>query len=302
MLYLDNGSGYKNALMNDKTAGLYALFEIEPIFAIPGNARVKWIERFFKHMEERVGKRFESFCGRGHDERHKQLVLKEVKQGKRQLPSVEEWIKEFTDFLNDYHHSEHPEIKGKTRQQVWDEIDRVDPGIDDYSVLPRAKVNVLRGRVVLHKRTYSADFLHQFNGQELIAAYDLHDDSQVKIYKDSGEFVMFANLKSKTHALPTSRVVEATHNRLNGQLKRLAVKQAEAQARLTDDHVVDVASIEALAADTNQNLECDEPSSIHLDLNTFVIDGDYIQHQVTLDELLADIGDKEQSAENNYEL
>ncbi|WP_141235679.1 DDE-type integrase/transposase/recombinase, partial [Pseudoalteromonas sp. NBT06-2] len=60
MVYIDNGSGFKSKMMNDKTSGFYAQFEIEPIFAIPGNARAKWIERFFKHMEERVGRRFES--------------------------------------------------------------------------------------------------------------------------------------------------------------------------------------------------------------------------------------------------
>lgn len=303
MLYLDNGSGYKNALMNDDTAGLYAQFEIEAIFAIPGNARAKWIERFFKHMEERVGKRFESFCGRGHDERHKQLVLKEVKQGKRQLPSVEEWISEFISFLTDYHNSEHPEIKGKTRQQVWDEIDRVDPGIDDYSVLPRAKVNVLRGRVVLHKRSYSADFLHQFNGQELVAGYDLHDDSQINLYQSSGEFIMFATLKSKTHALPTSRIQEAEQKRLNGQIKRLDIKKAEANARLAADTVIDVDHVESLTADTTGMLEKFEPSTMDIDMNHFVIDEvREVEHQVTLEELLANLGDEEHTEENNYEL
>jgi len=301
MLYLDNGSGYKNSLMNDKTAGLYAQFEIEAIFAIPGNARAKWIERFFKHMEERVGKRFDSFCGRGHDERRKQLVLKEVKQGKRKLPSVEEWISEFTSFLNDYHNSAHPEIKDKTRQQVWDEIERVDPGIDDYSVLPRAKVNVLRGRVVLHKRTYSADYLHQFNGQELVAGYDLHDDSQINLYQENGEFIMFAALKSKTHALPTSRVIEAEQNRLNGQIKRLAIKESEARARLTAHSVVDVASVEALVANCGTQIEHEQPTDLNLDINDFVID---VQTPQTIDvqSLLADVGDVDEPLENNYEL
>lgn len=303
MLYLDNGSGYKNALMNDETAGLYAQFEIEPIFAIPGNARAKWIERFFKHMEERVGRRFESFCGRGHDERHKQLILKEVKQGKRQLPSVADWINEFKAFLVNYHNSPHPEITGQTRQQVWDELERVEPGIDDYSVLPRAKVNVLRGRIVLHKRTYSADFLHQFNGQELVAAYDMQDDSQVTLYQLTGEFIMFANLKTKTHALPTSRIQEAEQKRLAGQVKRLDIKKAELEARSAAERVIDVDSVVALAADVTPSLEELTPETIPLDINDFVIDGECEQKQpVGLDILLADSRLNDESQENTYEL
>ena len=303
MLYLDNGSGYKNALMNDKTAGLYAQFEIEAIFAIPGNARAKWIERFFKHMEERVGRRFESFCGRGHDERHKQKILKEVKQGKRKLPSVAEWINEFKSFLVNYHNSPHPEIASKTRQQVWDEIERVDPGIDDYSVLPRAMVNVLRGRIVLHKRTYSADFLHQFNGQELVAGYDMHDDAQVTLYQPSGEFIMFVQLKTKTHALPTSRIQEAEQKRLAGQIKRLDNKKAEIEARSAADRVIDIDDIKAFAAEITPAIENIAPETVQLDINDFAIDGEFEERQpIGLDILLADDRLHNELMENTYEL
>lgn len=50
MLYVDNGSGYKAKMMTDECCGVYAQFDIEVIFAIPGNARAKWIERFFLHI------------------------------------------------------------------------------------------------------------------------------------------------------------------------------------------------------------------------------------------------------------
>lgn len=249
MFYLDNGSGYKNKLMNADTTGFYAQFEIDVIFAIPGNARAKWIERFFLHMEDRVGKRFSTYCGRDHDDRHKQLVLKEAKQGKRQLPTVDEWIAEFKSFLLDYHNAEHPEIKGKTRQQVWDEtVDRVPPTEGDFVILPREKVNIRRGRFRLHQRNYHADYLHQFNGQELVAAYDMHDDSYTKLYKLSGEFLMIANLKNKSLAVPDSRVVEAKQKRLTGRVRRLNVHMQEAIAQEAMGRVIDVEAIEALAA------------------------------------------------------
>jgi len=283
MFYLDNGSGYKNKLMNDDTTGFYAQFEIDVIFAIPGNARVKWIERFFLHMEDRVGKRFSTYCGRDHDDRHKQLVLKEAKQGKKALPTVDEWIAEFKAFLNDYHNSAHPEIKGKTRQQVWDEnIERVPPVEGDFVMLPRETVNIRRGRFRLHQRDYSADFLHQYNGQELIAAYDLHDDSYTKLYKLSGEFLMFANLKTKSHAVPSSRIEQAESARRTGRLKRIDTKRREIQAQENDERIVDLDSITKFAAPITAIAE--QKSTVNI--FDFDISPARPQHEIDLDELL----------------
>ncbi|MEM5552386.1 Mu transposase C-terminal domain-containing protein [Pseudoalteromonas neustonica] len=283
MFYLDNGSGYKNKLMNDDTTGFYAQFEIDVIFAIPGNARVKWIERFFLHMEDRVGKRFSTYCGRDHDDRHKQLVLKEAKQGKKALPTVDEWIAEFKAFLNDYHNSAHPEVKGKTRQQVWDEnIERVPPVEGDFVMLPRETVNIRRGRFRLHQRDYSADFLHQYNGQELIAAYDLHDDSYTKLYKLNGEFLMFANLKAKSHAVPSSRIEQAESKRRTGRLKRIDTKRREIQAQENDERIVDLDSITKFAAPITAIAE--QKSTVNI--FDFDVSPARPQHEIDLDELL----------------
>lgn len=283
MFYLDNGSGYKNKLMNDDTTGFYAQFEIDVIFAIPGNARAKWIERFFLHMEDRVGKKFSTYCGRHHNDRHKQLVLKEAKQGKRKLPSVDEWIAEFKAFLNDYHNSAHPEVKGKTRQQVWDEnVDRVPPVEGDFVMLPRETVNIRRGRFRLHQRDYSADFLHQFNGQELIAAYDMHDDSYTKLYKLNGEFLMVANLKSKTHAIPSSRVEQAQQKRLTGREKRLQVHLQEVRAQEASTRIIDIDAVTELAAPVNAITEQLTPVNIF----DFDVAPAVPQHEIDLNELL----------------
>ncbi|MDC9565862.1 MULTISPECIES: Mu transposase C-terminal domain-containing protein [unclassified Pseudoalteromonas] len=283
MFYLDNGSGYKNKLMNDDTTGFYAQFEIDVIFAIPGNARVKWIERFFLHMEDRVGKRFSTYCGRDHDDRHKQLVLKEAKQGKRKLPTVDEWIAEFKAFLNDYHNSEHPEVKGKTRQQVWDEnIERVPPVEGDFVMLPRETVNIRRGRFRLHQRDYSADFLHQFNGQELVAAYDLHDDSYTKLYKLNGEFLMFANLKTKSHAVPTSRIEQAESKRRTGRLKRIDTKRREIEAQENQERIIDVDSVAKFAAPI-KGIEAQEAP---VNIFDFDVTPAQPQHEIDLNELL----------------
>lgn len=249
MLYIDNGSGYKSAMMNDKTAGFYAQFNIEPLFAIPGNARAKWIERFFLTMEDRLGKTFISYCGRDHDERYKAEVLRRAKAGEIQLPSLDEWIAGFKEFLDWYHHQPHPEVAGKTRWEVWQELERVPVGLADYQIRPRAVVNVLRGRVRLHKRDYTADYLHQFNGQELLAEYDLHNDSNVALLKLDGSFLMVATLKAKVATLPSSRIEEATEKRLEGQQKRLQRKMLENQHRAGQSATINAEQVKQLSAD-----------------------------------------------------
>ncbi|WP_462155982.1 transposase [Pseudoalteromonas piscicida] len=274
ILYIDNGSGYKSQMMADECTGVYAQFDIDTIFAIPGNARAKWIERFFLHMEDRVGKRFASYCGRDHNDRHKQLVLKEVRQGKRTLPTVDEWVAEFTAFLHDYHNSPHPEIKGKTRIEVWEEgLQQDAPPATDFVILPREKVNVRRGRIRLHNRYYSADYLHQFNGQELVAGYDLHDDTFINLYEKTGEFIMVCQLKNKSHAIPTSRIEQKQSERLVNQEKRLLNHLAEKQARAAQKRIVDVAAVEALAADTSA-LTHQAPQTYSIDINDFAVDLD----------------------------
>jgi putative transposase len=299
MLYLDNGSGYINALMNDETAGVYEYLGITPIFAIPGNARVKWIERFFLHMEDRVSKRFATYCGRHHDDRYKRKMLMEVKQGKRQLPTLAEWIAAFLAFLDHYHNSPHPEIAGKTRQQVWDEIDKAAPDVVDYEYLPRAKVNIRRGRFTFDKRTYAADMLHTYNGQQLIAAYDMQDDARVKVHNLNGDFLQYASLKLKSHVIPNSRIEEAEVKRLHGQKKRLNNKLREVAERATETRVIDVDSVAQFTSDDDA-----------LDINEHDIDvGEFIElpapagcdANFNLDHLLTQQTTTEQTEETEHD-
>ncbi|MEC4091911.1 transposase family protein, partial [Pseudoalteromonas rubra] len=275
MFYVDNGSGYKANMMSDECIGVYAQLDIEPIFAIPGNARAKWIERFFLHMEDRVGKRFQTYCGRHEDESFKKLVLKEIKQGKRHLPTIEEWVAEFNKFLDHYHSRPHPEETGKTRQQVWDEnfVQSKPPHID-FDFLPKAKVKVRRGQIQLHKRTYTADYLHQFNGQELIAGFSMTDDKTIKLHELTGELLLIAHLKTKVPAIPESRIEQRRDERTKFQLKRLDKKKYEILAQAAKTHVVDVNEVEELAADTGpQSIEQREPTQFfEMDLNDFLVE------------------------------
>ena len=64
--------------------------------------------------------------------------------------------------------------------------------------------------------------------------YDLHNDRCVWIYDTKGRLVVEAKLVNKIGVLPTSRLEEGRDRRLQGQLKRLERKVAEAKGRRDD--------------------------------------------------------------------
>ena len=59
---------------------------------------------------------------------------------------------------------------------------------------------------------------------------------------------MFANLKTKSHAVPTSRIEQAENKRRIGRLKRLDTKRREVESQETDTRIIDIKAVEELAA------------------------------------------------------
>lgn len=255
LLYIDNGSGFKGKLMNSKTAGFYASFGIEPIFAIPGNAKAKNIERWFRIMEDDFGKDWDTYCGYDQSpdvSRHfsTKKMRKLEAEGKIHWPTLEEWVAGFTDWIDEYHNRPHPEEKDTTPQLLWNELERVP--VEDKALLvrPRKEVVVKRSLITFDSRKYKSEFLYQFEGQSLIAEYDLHDDSSIRLFDMNGRWLTTAVLKSKKDYIPVSRIEQASRNRLVEQQKRLANKmreneeQAGLRAPLHMEQVSDLSQLE----------------------------------------------------------
>ena len=97
---------------------------------------------------------------------------------------------------------------------------------------------------------------------------------------------MIAALKSKTHAIPTSRVEEASEKRLAGQVKRLNRKIAETQARAAIERTIDVQAIEAVACDIPAAITDKSVDAPTVDINDFVIEHDTPSQTISPLELL----------------
>lgn len=286
MIHIDHGSGFKARLMNDETSGFYANFGITPMFAIPGNAKAKNIERFFRTLEDDFGKDWATYCGYDMSKdtsRHfdnKKLAKLEA-AGKIKVPSVDEWMEQFALWLDRYHARPHPEYPNTTPQAMWAELDRI-PVVDrNMLVKPREKVKVVKSLIRLHNRHYRNEYLYQLEGRELIAEYDLHDDETIRVFDLDGRLICVCELKSKADYLSHSRMEDALRNSLKQKNKRLQNKMDENTLRAEPDgtlHVKQAQDIKALDDELTTLEEAKAPA------NDNALNLDDVANQMMLDE------------------
>lgn len=277
MLHVDNGSGFKNQLTNDKVAGFYKRFDIDVMWAIPGNAKAKNIERWFRYLEGDFNKMAfpEFFVGDQHSEEAKLYMLRDLnkKTGDKTvvLPTLEEWITEFDLWLTKYHNRPHPEDKSTTPAKMWATLKRTPIHIDyDFNTSMRLQVNVKRNKVRFQNRVYTADFLYQFNDKKMMVEYELGQDKACRLLDLNGRFVLRLQLKSKKDWLPSDRIAEAKIVAAKAATKRLEKQIEEKQARLAPE-AINLAPLTELDVLEGECIEMsataiDEPNDKYADL------------------------------------
>ena len=154
-LHIDNGSGYVNNLMSDESTGFYAKFGMTIDNSRPYRPGDKGhVERFFKTMHGFL-KRFDSYAGKEMDREALQLILKKHKQGKVQLPTVEDFEEDFKGWLIEYHNRPHSSLDGRTPAQVYSQkIDSPLENVTEAIFWPRELRTVQRSSIKLHGRDY----------------------------------------------------------------------------------------------------------------------------------------------------
>lgn len=295
IVHVDNGSGFASRAMAAPNVGLYDQLGIEPMFAIPGNPKAKGhIERWFRTFEEKFGKRWDTYCGVDMAPEANRRLTVEVKSGKRELPSLYQYVEGVREFVEWYNHRPHRGLAGRTPASVWAE--RTPNPIADISAVnlrERAECKVIRLRVRLHNRWYKSPELVDFEGRQVITEYWLHDDARVRVLDLQGRFICEAGLVKKSPYLPDSRLEERRQKNLEQQRRRAQEKldDVSARARLVLPHEEQLARLEkhsALSVDDADALEHSpgirlnltpdfeemaEPAGPRLDLSLAVDDG-----------------------------
>jgi putative transposase len=231
--HVDPGSGFVARMHTDEVSGFLARFSITAMNALPGNAKGKGlVERSFGIFEERVGKRFETYCGHCRTDDALSRLAMRIKRGELRLPGFVEYAEAVRSFVKTWNAETHSALAGTTPDQLWAGLERVPLEVPASAVVrPREKRIARRGGVQLHNRLYRGGVLAHFEERPVLVEYSLTQDATVNLLDLEGRYLGEAQLVEKTPWLPESRIAEAQMTRLSGQQKRLQRRLDELQAR-----------------------------------------------------------------------
>lgn len=259
IFYVDNGSGYKNEMMNDVATGLMGRLGIEMVHSLPYNSQARGvIERMHQTIWVNAAKEVSGYIGHDMDREAKLKVFKLSRKALKAGPgeAVEMPLMGWDDFVSfcqkkvdEYNNRPHrslPKIAdpntGRTRHMTPNEAwaRAVEKGFAPHTVTddearplfrPQALRTIRRCEIELFGNRYFARELEEFHGEQMRVGFDIHDPQKVWVYDDEGRFLCTAELDgNKRDYMPTSFVDKARDKRLTGKVKRLEAKLDEAHA------------------------------------------------------------------------
>lgn len=271
LLYIDNGSGYRNSFVDDETTGFYARAGVSQIIhSIPGNPHGKgWIERFFRIMKEDFLKNWQPayYCGDDMADEVRNKVVRDLKANRIVLPSVKQFADAFNAWLDRHHARPHPEDNTTTPAKLWSQLDPIPPAISVLELKRRViKLTVRRASIKHKKLSYRHPDLMAFNGQKVTLEYDFMDNHIAIVRTLDGVWICDAQLVTEKDAIPVSRLEEQRQIRVEQATKRLEKKIAEQTARA--GRVIDANSIvdDVVALTDQRASELDDKPDLILDL------------------------------------
>lgn len=257
VFYVDNGSGYKNALMSDVSTGILGRLGTVMVNSLPYNSQARGvIERLHKTVWVEAAKEWSTYIGADMDPQAKQLVFKqtrkEVKEkgslvGSKFVPTFERFVQFCNEKIEEYNNRPHrslpiyTDISGKKRHltpnEMWQlkieegvEILNVSEEDANYLFMPQVQRTIRRGEIEFLTNRYFSRELEEFNGEVMNIGYDIHDGSKVWVYDDLGRLVCEAEFNGNAvDYMPQSFIQAARDKRAVGREKRAMVKVEEAR-------------------------------------------------------------------------
>lgn len=237
-IHVDPGSGFKNRVMSDQALGFYTRLGCEVRTTIPGNAKGKGlIEGWFRWFEERLGKRYESFCGHCRTDDALNRFATKVRRGEIKIPTLRQYADAVGDYIRRYNDRPQPTsqtLQGKSPAELWAGLTRTPLGIPvDALVRPHKECAVRRWEVRLHHRYYRAAELAHYERRAVTVEYDLHDESRVWIRDAKQRLVCEAVLVGKTQWAGESVIADAREKSRLEKVKRheRAIEEIDARNR-----------------------------------------------------------------------
>jgi len=241
IFYVDNGGGYKNAMMKDETTGLMNRLGTDIRHSIAYNSQARGvIERAHQTIFVQAAKQLPSYIGAAMD---REARLQQFKVTRKALKSggaialipFDVFIQFIEARVADYNTKAHRTLKGTSPDLAWrafeargwkPEVLRAED--TDTLFRPRVTRTIQRAEINLFTNIYFARELAEFHGMEAQVAYDIHDPSRIWVYTPEGRFICQAQANGNSrHYMPVAVVQQAREKRAKGRLARVDAKRDE---------------------------------------------------------------------------
>lgn len=252
VIYVDNGSGYCNAMLKDAATGVMARLGSTMTHSLPYNSQARGvIERVHQTLWVDGAKSLAGYMGRDMDPEARQqqfkLSRKAIRDDGRQplmaWPDFMDWVRQRVDWYNSRPHSALPKItdaSGKRRHATPNELwqQHLDNGWtpltlngDEAALVFRPRVirKVLRGEIQVFSNRYFSQELTEWHGEEVSVAYDLNDAAHIWVFDlEHDRLICRAEWNAnRTDYMPISAVEQAREQRYQARLRRADAKRQE---------------------------------------------------------------------------
>lgn len=266
LFYVDNGSGYTNALLKAEGRGLMSRLGCEITHSLPYNSQAKGIiERSHQTLWVKAAKQLPTYIGKDMDDQARQKVFK-LTRNEIKLYGQSNALISWSDFLqfaaevvqqyNNKPHSVLPKFADpqtmKRRHyspaEAWEiglkhpdsEIVLVAADEADDLFRPYETRQVRRGEIDLFGNKYFSRELEQYHGETVVVGYDIHDPEKIHVRDPEGRLICKAFWNAnKTHYFAKSVIEQAREKRAAGRLRRVAAKQSEILEELSPAALID---------------------------------------------------------------
>lgn len=246
IFYVDNGSGYSNALLKAEGTGLAGRLGFEVKHSIAYNSQARGvIERLHKTVWVEGAKQLPSYVGAAMDREARLTQFKLTRQvlnngGAMPLLPWEVFLEFARARVADYNARPHRSLKGTSPDLRWREYElkgwqphRLAAADLDTLFRPRVMRKLNRGRVNLFTNYYSNNALEEFHGDSVMVAYDLHKVDSVWIYTPDGRYIGECQINGNTRRyMPVSVTDMAREKRAAGREKLVKAKLTEIREEL----------------------------------------------------------------------
>lgn len=288
IFYVDNGSGYRNAMMSAPGTGMAARLGFEISHSIAYNSQARGlIERLHQTLWIKASKELPTYMGAEMDREAKHNVfklirsdIKNVGQSKRLMPfaAFVKFAEHKVLAYNDRPHRGLPKVRDESGRQrhmtpneAWEQA--LNEGWTPVTITsnearelfrPVKECQVSRGEIRLFNNLYFSRDLEHHHREVVRVGYDIHSADKVWVYDYEGRFICEAGFEANKRAyFPESFVDQAKRKRAEGRKARLEAHLDEVEAELNPPIYLEHIPSEKLEFTSDLMLDTDVVISPH---------------------------------------